>query len=356
MRHLVDVAPEGGDPYPVFVGTDAAAALASWWRPRWRQAVVIGDATTSALFAAPIVEALERRGVEVQSLSFPAGERHKTRATKERLEDAMLAAAIERDACVIGLGGGVPLDLAGFVAATYLRGVDHVFVATTLLAQLDAAIGGKVGVDTPHGKNLIGAFHQPRAVFCDRGALELLPEDERRNGLAEMVKHAAISDASLFADLEGWNGSRALPDEALLARSIAIKAEVVSRDTRDRGVRQILNFGHTVGHALEAATSHALPHGRAVAIGMTIEARLAARAGWLPSSHHLRLESLLARLGLPTTAPVSFDRAAPFFAADKKTVDGVLTCALPERLGDVPARDGRFTRPVTLTALAEAWS
>jgi len=356
MRHLVDVSPEGGSPYPVYVGGAPDGMLAALWRDRWRQAVLIGDETTASLFAAPLVRALEARDVEVHVLRFPAGERSKTRETKARLEDAMLEAHVERDACIVGVGGGVALDLAGFVAATYQRGIDHVFVATTLLAQVDAAIGGKTGVDTPRGKNLIGAFHQPKAVLCDYGALASLDVSERRNGLAEMVKHAAVWDAALFHELEGWSGEEALPSEALVGRSIAAKAEVVSRDTRDRGIRQVLNFGHTVGHALEAATDHSLPHGQAVAVGMTIEARVAARAGWLADDDARRLAALLARLGLPTAPPVAFSDASSFLASDKKTARGAVRCALPSTLGGVTPSGGSYTREVSYEALAAAWS
>ncbi|MBM4360630.1 MAG: 3-dehydroquinate synthase [Deltaproteobacteria bacterium] len=355
MRHLCDVAPEGALPYPVFSGSDATGALLSLWRRDWRQAVVIGDETTATLRGEALGAALQARGCEVLTLRFPAGERHKTRATKERLEDAMHAARIERGACVVAVGGGVVLDLAGFVAATYHRGIAHVNVATTLLAQIDAAIGGKTGVDTPHGKNLVGAFHQPRAVLLDHDALATLPEDERRNGLAEAVKHATLSDAGLFATLEAWDGHGALPSEDVIARCVAIKAEIVGKDARDRGVRNTLNFGHTVAHALEAASGHVLAHGRAVAIGLVVESRVAAALGGFPPADVERIAALLARLGLPTRPALPFSEALPYFASDKKGSGSAIRCALPSRLGEVHPVDGSYTRSVTLEALEAAW-
>jgi 3-dehydroquinate synthase len=355
MRHLLDVTASGAPPYPVLCGRDAAGALASLWRREWRQAVVIGDATTAALYGRPLVGALAALGCEVVALEFPPGEASKTRATKEHLEDAMLAARIERDACVVAVGGGVALDLAGFVAATYHRGIAHVNVATTLLAQIDAAVGGKTAVDTPFGKNLVGAFHQPRAVLLDVGALATLPEDERRNGLAEAVKHAALRDASLFEALERWDGAGALPSEDVVARCVAIKASIVAEDARDRGLRNVLNFGHTVAHALEAASGHAIPHGRAVAVGLVVESRLAANLGWFPRADAERLTVLLGRLGLPTTSPLPFRDVVPFLTSDKKGSRGAIACALPSRLGEVRPHEGRYTREVSLAGLEDAW-
>lgn len=357
MRHLLDVRPAGIRPYPVLLGDDAVGTLVARWEPSWRQAVVLGDSNTAAHLAEPLARGLEAAcGTKVLRLSFAAGEAHKTRATKERLEDAMLEARIERSACLVAVGGGVTLDLGGFVAATFQRGIAHVLVATSLLAQVDAAIGGKTGVDTPHGKNLIGAFHHPRAVLLDHGALASLPEAELANGLAEMVKHAALADAAHFADLERWAGAQGPPPTALVARSVAIKAAIVDEDARDEGRRNALNFGHTVGHAIEAATQHRVPHGRAVAIGMRVEARAAREAGWLPREDELRLEGLLHHLGLPLEPPCTFDEARPFLISDKKTSGGAIHCAIPETIGEVRSHDGRWTRPVDVAALERAWT
>ena len=356
MKHLCDIRPSDGDPYPVLCGGDSATALASVWRAEWRQAVVLGDTTTSELFGRSIASGLRTRGCEVLELEFPPGEDHKNRATNERLEDAMLSAHIERGACIVAVGGGVPLDVGGFIAATYLRGIAHINVATTLLAQVDAAIGGKTGVNTPHGKNLIGAFHHPRAVLLDVDALGSLPTAELRYGLAECAKHATLRDELLFIELERLADDVRPPSAELIQRSVAVKAAIVSADPFERGERAVLNFGHTVGHALEAATNHALPHGAAIAVGMVIESRLAARRGWLDASDVTRLSTLLTRLGLPVHAPCSFERAAPFFSGDKKTTAGRIRCAIPERIGIVRAYEGSWTRVVTQAELREAWT
>ncbi len=355
MKHLLDVTPPGGRPYPVLYGRDPATALVAVWQARWRQAAIIGDDTTIELFAKPIAEALRGRGCAVIELAFPPGEESKTRATKEWLENELLHAGFGRHGCIVALGGGIALDVAGYVAATFMRGVAHVNVATTLLAQVDAAIGGKTGVNTPLGKNLIGAFHHPRAVLIDLEALESQGEVDLKNGLAEAVKHAVLRDEKLFARLEEWAaGSGPIPDDVIV-RSIAIKAEVVAEDDRDSGLRNILNFGHTAAHAIETATDHATPHGYAVATGMVIEARLAQGAGWLDAGELERLIALLDRIGLPVAAPCPFDAALPFFAYDKKSDRGTIECAIPHKIGHIRAYDGRWTRAVTAEQMRGAW-
>ncbi|MCA9621134.1 MAG: 3-dehydroquinate synthase, partial [Myxococcales bacterium] len=219
----------------------------------------------------------------------------------------------------------------------------------------DAAIGGKTAINTPRGKNLIGAFHHPRAVVLDEAALAELPRIERLNGLAEAVKHAVIRDAALFDALEAWPGDDALLPEPLLHRCVAIKAEVVAADASDAGLRNMLNYGHTVAHAIEGATHGGMAHGHAVAVGMVVEARLAEAEGGFPSADRARLERLLERLGLPTTPPCSFEAAAPFFLSDKKNEAGEIRCAIPAAIGQSLPTSGRFTRAVSRAALQRAW-
>jgi 3-dehydroquinate synthase len=348
----------------VLIGDDAPAALGELWRPAWRDAAIIGDETTLGLFGEPIADALRARCDTVLSLSFPPGEPHKTRQTKARLEDALLSAGLHRDACVVGLGGGIALDVAGFVAATTLRGLVHVNVATSLLAMIDAAVGGKTGVNTPHGKNLVGAFHQPAAVLLDRGALASLPTRELRCGWAEGIKHAWIADATLFAALERWageadrNGDDAtalLPPQPILERCVAIKAEVVRQDEQEGGLRRVLNAGHTVAHALETASEHALNHGEAVAIGLLVEGQLAVGRGTLAAAALERLERLLAALGLPTRSDVRFEQLRPALARDKKNRGQQIHCALPAALGRMDPGDGGWSSAVTEAELEAAW-
>jgi len=355
MEPITIVRPASAPAYPVFCGGDAPAAVAALWEQRFSRAVIVGDSNTDPLFAPALEEALAAH--QPLRLSFPAGEGAKTRATKERLEDAMLAARIDRSACLVAVGGGVALDVGGFVAATYMRGIAHINVATTLLAQVDAAVGGKTAVNTLHGKNLVGAFHQPCAVVLDTRALAQLPDLELRNGLAEVIKHAVLRDESLFGAIEAWAQANAvlrLPDP-LIARSVVIKADVVAADDRESGMRFILNYGHTAAHAIEHASNHTVPHGHAVAMGMVVEAQLAAQQGDFPEADLTRLRALLEQLGLPTGPPVSFAAAEPFFARDKKTHAEQIRCAIPSQIGHIAPRDDSWLHTVTLDALKRAW-
>ncbi|HET7427516.1 MAG TPA: 3-dehydroquinate synthase, partial [Gemmatimonadales bacterium] len=257
--------------YPVYVEPGALGRLESLVAEQWPGARVamIADAAVLAL----LQEGRFGRGRwHGPALTFPPGESSKSRDEWSRLTDALLAKGYGRDSAIVSLGGGVAGDLAGFVAATYMRGVPYLQVPTSLLAMLDAAVGGKTGVDTPHGKNLIGAFHPPAAVVADPRVLATLPERDFRGGMAEAVKHGLIADADYFAWMEREADALLRRDEAaltrLVRRSVEIKAEVVSADERESGRRAILNAGHTVAHALEHATGYALPHGEAVALGL----------------------------------------------------------------------------------------
>jgi 3-dehydroquinate synthase len=259
----------------------------------------------------------------------------------------MLDAGIDRTACVVAVGGGVVTDLAGFVAATYMRGVDYINVATSLLAQVDSSIGGKTGVDVPRGKNLVGAFHQPSASLINTAALASLPAREFTNGMAELVKHAVIADTGLFEKLEKFAaaGGKNLPEDAL-EDSIRIKAEVVEADEKEAGMRQVLNFGHTFGHAIEKAEGYALPHGFCVSIGMALEAALAHRLTGFPAAETERLKKLLSALGLPVVPPRPFETIAAHIASDKKSREGKTRFALPKRIGEMEAAGGAWSLAV----------
>ncbi|MEM7203654.1 MAG: 3-dehydroquinate synthase [Planctomycetota bacterium] len=357
MRRVCTVPTGGGGSYPLLCGAGVAGALAALWQPAWRQAVLVGDSNTVPRFAAPLQEVLQSCADRVLTLTFAAGEASKTRATKEELEDALADGGIDRSGCIVAVGGGVVLDLAGFVAATYLRGVPHINVATSLLAQVDAAIGGKTGVNTSRGKNLVGAFHAPRAVLLDTEALASLPPAEYLGGVAEVIKHAMIADAELFAALERWadSGAARLPD-AVVARAAELKAMVVAADELEQGRRAVLNFGHTAAHGIEAATDHAVAHGPAVAAGMVVEIRLAEALGLLSGEVGDRLEALLAKVGLPTAPQCGFAAALPFLSRDKKNLAGAIHVALPVRLGSCAAEAGRWTRAVDVAAFERAWS
>lgn len=274
-----------------------------------------------------------------ETLTFPPGERSKTRESWSRLTDELLRLGFGRDSGIVALGGGVAGDLAGFVAATYMRGVPYVQVPTTLLAMLDASVGGKTGVDTAEGKNLIGAFHPPVAVVADPLALATLPDREYRAGLAEAVKHGLIADREYFEWMEREAERMIARDAAalghLVRRSVEIKAEVVSEDEREGGRRAILNAGHTVAHALERATEYRVPHGEAVGLGLVAEAALATALGLATPEAGARVVALLERLGLPTRVrePVAPDRLLAAMGSDKKNRGRAIRFALPRGVG-----------------------
>jgi 3-dehydroquinate synthase len=293
-------------------------------------------------------------------LSFPAGEPSKRRETWIRLSDEMLALGLDRQAGVVALGGGVVGDLAGFVAATFMRGIPHAQVPTTLLAMLDASVGGKVGVDTPLGKNLIGAFHPPAVVVADPLTLLSLPDRIFRAGLPEAVKHGLIADASYFSWIEANAGPLLARDlEALtqlIQRSVEIKSAVVSEDEREGARRAILNAGHTIAHGLEQATDYRLPHGEAVSLGLIAECRIAERLGLAPGGLAERVRGVLHALGLPTESDTAMPVARVLEAMhqDKKNRDGHVRLALPVRLGAMHEGEGQWTVPVTEDLLASA--
>jgi 3-dehydroquinate synthase len=293
------------------------------------------------------------------ALTFPAGEASKTRDQWARLTDALLADGFGRDSGIIALGGGVAGDLAGFVAATFMRGLPYLQVPTSLLAMLDASVGGKTGVDTPEGKNLIGAFHPPAAVVADPRALATLPDRDYRGGMAEAVKHGLIADAAYFGWMEQQAEALLGRDETaltrLVRRSVEIKAEVVSDDEREAGRRAILNAGHTVAHALERVTGYAIPHGEAVALGLVAECTLAEDLGLAESGVAGRVSGLLRRLGLPVrlAQPLDQERVAAAMASDKKNRSARVRFALPSRLGGMEERGG-WTQEAPERALRQA--
>lgn len=344
----IDVAsPAGG--YSVHVGRGLLARLGDLLgdaTPAFRYAIIADD-QVATLYGASVLSSLERAGLDGELFTFPAGERSKTRETWSDLTDRMLAVGIGRDAAVLGLGGGVSGDLAGFTASTYMRGLPYAAVPTSLLAMLDSSIGGKTGVDTPLAKNAVGTFHHPGLVVIDPDLLRTLPATERRAGLAEAVKAAAIRDAELF-DWIDVNAARlregdAAAEEELIDRSLRIKAEVVGDDPLEAGLRQILNFGHTAGHALETLGGFAHLHGEAVAAGMRIEARLGEAAGVTEPGTADRLGSVLDGCGIPDLldAPAGPPGPAELLEAaanDKKGRRGHTRWVLLRSIGDV-ARD-----------------
>lgn len=297
---------------------------------------VITDANVGPLYAKRVAAAF---GDRAQIFIIGAGEAAKTRETWSTLTDQMLAAGFARDTTVVAIGGGVVGDLAGFVAATYMRGVPVVQIPTSLLAMIDASIGGKTGVDTPAGKNLVGAFHPPALVIVDPRTLATLPANHFRAGLAEALKHGVIASRTYFELIATVRESSARDDAMLMdivSESVRIKAAIVIRDERESGVRKVLNFGHTLGHAIESVSRYALLHGEAVAIGMSLEALLAERLGVAEKGTAGPIIEALKAIGLPTALPV-LDRDAIVAAtkSDKKARAGRVEYALPERIGSM---------------------
>jgi shikimate kinase/3-dehydroquinate synthase len=316
----------GSGSYPLFVGDGLLAALGRLIRQQVGEGAVwvVADAGAAEVHGERLLQALREAGLRVGVRVLAGGEASKDLAVASTLYRWLARERAERGDTLVAFGGGVVGDLAGFVAATYLRGIALVQVPTTLLAMTDSAIGGKTGVNLPEGKNLVGAFHQPRLVLADVALLASLPEREYRAGWAETIKHAFIQDPALLGDLEGAVAAvlaqrrEYLVD--LISRSMAVKARVVSRDEREDGLRMVLNYGHTIGHALEAAGEYRLLlHGEAVAIGMTAAARIGVALGVTPPELEARQRELIARFGLPLRAPaVPLERALAALAVDKK--------------------------------------
>lgn len=297
---------------------------------------LVSDARVAALYGELLCGGLARWGSPAATVLMPRGSRAKTwKAVGEGLR-ALASSGLERGGVVLCLGGGSLMDAGGFLAATYLRGIDHVNVPTTLLAAVDASIGGKTGVDLPEGKNLAGAFHQPRAVIADPDLLSTLPEPEWRNGWAEAIKIAITSDPPLFELLESESPlSEGGPLELALELACRAKAAIVSADEREAGPRRVLNFGHTVGHAIEAAGGFArYSHGESVALGISCALELGVRLGVTPSELAARCRELLRRFGLPTQGSGYGPEAlSPFLRRDKKSVHGVVPVVLTMDIG-----------------------
>ena len=347
MTIRVPLVEKRGASYDILIGAGLLRQLDAILR-QYSPAVayaVITDSHVAKLYGEDIVKQLAAAGHRVELFTFPAGEWNKTRETWASLSDRMLAAQFGRDSAVIALGGGVVNDVAGFVAATYLRGVPLVQVPTSLLAMIDSSIGGKTGVDVPAGKNLLGAFHQPRVVVADPELLGSLASVQLAAGLAEAVKHGVIADAEYFGFLEAEYAAifakHAPALERLVRRSVEIKAAVVAQDEREQGRRAILNFGHTVGHAIEATSKYEVLHGEAVAIGMVYEGRLAESLGIASSGTALRIKSVLEQLHLPVERPDAsqIEDLIAAMRADKKVRAGQIRLALPSAIGTAHGND-----------------
>ncbi|MCX8025703.1 MAG: 3-dehydroquinate synthase [Thermanaerothrix sp.] len=313
--------------------------------------------TVAALHGEPLVATLQKAGYTSHLISVSDGEEYKNFETVLDLYNQLLELRVDRGDLIVALGGGVIGDIVGFIASTYMRGLPLIQIPTSLLAMVDASIGGKTGIDLPKGKNLIGTFKRPLAVLVDPGYLATLPKSELLSGMAEVIKHAVIGDPLLFSRLE--NGPQGLSvDEVLLLRAVAVKVNVVQADPYENGLRAVLNFGHTIGHALETLSGYTIRHGEAVSIGMAAESKLAEQLGIISSEEVERIIELINRWALPVYHPLleNGDRLLSVIRYDKKHRQGKLRWALPYRIGKVDLVSGVGERVVkeAISSLVEA--
>jgi len=347
IQRQIDVA-LGERSYPIYFGTGMTASFAPTCQQHGipRQVVIITDTTVAQHYLEPLQKHLHHFEFDASSIILPPGEIQKSLSRANVIFTALLQRGIGRKAAIIALGGGVIGDLAGFVAATYQRGITLIQVPTTLLAQVDSSVGGKVAVNHPLGKNMIGAFYQPKFVWIDGQTLQTLPSREVICGLGEVVKYGVVFDAEFFAFLEvNLDAIMKLDQAALMhvqARCCELKARVVAEDEREIGLRAVLNYGHTVGHALEAAGNYrALKHGEAVLLGMAAEAFIAQQMGLLPLDVLERIESFVSRIPLRMKRDaLASSKILDAIQRDKKTVDGKTRFVLPVRLGEVRILEG----------------
>jgi 3-dehydroquinate synthase len=346
MTTILPVSGTRFEPYDVVVGRGLTAELGTRVAPFAKgRTVIITDETVAGLHGPAALASLQAAGVRARLLTIPPGENSKSFAELERVIDRLLAFGLDRRDLIIALGGGVVGDLAGLAAALYMRGIDVVQVPTTLLAQVDSSVGGKTAIDTPRGKNLVGAFHQPRLVVADIDLLATLPERQLRSGWAEVLKHGLICDAAFFDWLAGEGAVGARGDPAALTRavvrSIEIKSAVVGEDEKEAGRRALLNLGHTFGHAIEAELGFdedVLTHGEAVALGCALAFRFSAAQGLCAPTDAERVETVIATAGLPTrlehAGAFTADCLLARMAGDKKAEGGRLTLILARAIGD----------------------
>lgn len=303
--------------------------------------VVISDDYVAGLYGSTLMASLKDAGVAAELISFPRGEASKNLQVFADLSSRLAQLGMDRKSGLIALGGGVTGDLTGFLAASYMRGIPFVQIPTTLLSQVDSSVGGKTGVDIPEGKNLVGAFYQPKAVYIDSSVLTTLPLEELLGGIAEVIKYGVIRDAEFYGFLERNLDAILELNPAIIQEMIhtccRIKAEVVAQDERESDLRRILNFGHTIGHAVEAASNFTLIHGHAVAIGMVAALRIAVSSGLCKRKEAGRVATLIHTFGLPTEIPEGMDAELikSYIKSDKKSISGSVFYVLPITIGEV---------------------
>lgn len=330
------------EPYPIHVGEGLLTSelLLKTCHKISKRFVIISDANVSSIYGNELKSFLEKTGLEVTIVTFPAGEKYKSRETKQKIEDKMLSLNYGRDSAIIALGGGVVCDLAGFVGATYVRGIPTLYIPTTTLAMIDASVGGKTGVNTESGKNLIGAIYHPNAVFSDLKLLESLNQHEYLDGMVEAIKHALLKGGSYYSLMkDNWSAIMGRDAETLkkiIIGSCEIKKNIVQQDENENGTRQLLNLGHTVAHAIEKTSGYEISHGLAVALGLVSEGKMAEHMGLLPNSSSKKVEALLLpylKSLAPKTKLINIDALCKAMVLDKKSEDKTARFVLLEDIG-----------------------
>ena len=338
----------GADSYPIAIGTGLLSRTGEILTPHLKsdKVLIVSDSFVKARYMPVVHQSLTDAGLNVNTIAIPAGEESKSLKQFSRIQDSLIAHRLDRGSMLIALGGGIIGDLGGFAAAVYMRGISYVQIPTTLQAQVDASVGGKTAINHPKGKNLIGAFHQPKLVLIDVDTLKTLPQRDIRAGLIEVIKMGVIRDEPLFEmvaeHLEAILNLEAETLIEMIASACANKAEIVAKDEKESGLRMVLNYGHTFGHALEALTHYnKYRHGEAVSIGMNCAAQLAVNLGMFSESDFQRQRSLLNRAKLPLTFPSDLmpEAICDAMYLDKKTLAGKLRLILPRRIGEVAIRN-----------------
>ena len=353
----------GDNSYPLVVGTGLLNSVGERLTPHTKsnKVLIVSDTFVKARYMPVVLKSLEDAGLDVRTIAVPAGEENKSLIQFSHIQDSLVAHQLDRGSTLIALGGGVIGDLAGFAAAVYMRGIPYVQIPTTLQAQVDASVGGKTAINHPKGKNLIGAFHQPKLVLIDVDTLKTLPQRDIRSGLIEVIKMGVIRDEPLFETVEENLDAILNLDNTVLTEIISQacinKAEIVAKDEKESGLRMVLNYGHTFGHALEAVTHYnRYRHGEAVSIGMNCAAQLAVNLGMFSETDFQRQQTLLKRAKLPIAFPPDLTPEALCDAMylDKKTLGGKLRLILPTRIGEVVIRDDVDDRHV-LEAISQCF-
>jgi 3-dehydroquinate synthase len=355
---LVCTFPASLSRYEIEIGSGLLKRQSEYLATLGSRFAIITDDQVASLYGNQLLAALA--GLEAYLFSFPHGEKSKTRSTKDFLEDQLFEKGLGRDTCVIALGGGVVTDIAGYAAATFCRGVPLVMMPTSLLAMADASIGGKTGVNTPYGKNLLGCIYQPKKVVIDPLTLKSLPESEIKNGVVEIIKHGLIADRALFEYLEERSDPflklEAKVVEKAIFESVRIKKEIVEQDEKCSGKRNMLNFGHTIGHALEVLTHYQIPHGQAVAIGIVVESYLSMQTGFLPFDSFRRIQDIFARFFIPASLPAHLNPQTILDAMtlDKKSLAGQPRFAIIDEIGSSCSFNAQYCTHVEKALIQEA--